>query len=195
MNELIAVLKKAHELASQFEGGYSVRFFGAEEFAKALGIAVNEFENGNDSVLDDLQLWFLPTSEWDDFIKLEGLELGQRISALLAEYRANSVQCTCQRPPFHYLGYSIDKLGENEQGEATLETCKYCGAIWLNYLIEEPQYSNSGRWWRMEVTQTEAATLNIANVRDFIEQQDSCFAGGSFYNQGVHKKAKPICVK
>ncbi|MFZ6774024.1 hypothetical protein ACO0LB_15040 [Undibacterium sp. SXout7W] len=90
MNELLAELKKAHELASQFSGGYSERFFGAEEFAKALDIAVSELENGNNVVVEDLYLWFLPTSDWDDFIKLEGLELGQRVSDLLAEYRANT---------------------------------------------------------------------------------------------------------
>lgn len=90
MNELLAELKKAHELASQFTGGYSERFFGAEEFANALGITISEFENGNNAVVDDLYLWFLPTSDWDDFIKMEGLELGQRVSDLLAAYRANT---------------------------------------------------------------------------------------------------------
>lgn len=89
MKELLAELKKAYELASQFTGGYSERFVGAEEFATALGMAVRELENGNDAIVEDLYLWFLPTSDWDDFIKLEGLELGQRVSDLLAEYRTN----------------------------------------------------------------------------------------------------------
>lgn len=90
MNELLAELKKAHVLASEFAGGYSERFFGAEEFADALGKAISELERGNKAVIDDLYLWFLPTSDWDDFIKMEGLELGQRVSDLLAKYRENT---------------------------------------------------------------------------------------------------------
>jgi hypothetical protein len=82
---LVSELKKAHALASQFEGGYSERFFGAQEFAQALNKAIDDLKNGNTSVLGDLQLWFLPTSDWDDFVKNEGVELGQRISDMLAE--------------------------------------------------------------------------------------------------------------
>lgn len=90
MNELLAELKKAHALASEFTGGYSERFFGAEEFSDALGKAIGELESGNMAIIDDLYLWFLPTSDWDDFIKMEGLELGQRVSDLLAKYRENT---------------------------------------------------------------------------------------------------------
>lgn len=90
MNELLTELKKAHALASEFTGGYSELFFSAEEFADALGKAISELERGNKAVVDDLYLWFLPTSDWDDFIKMEGLELGQRVSELLAKYREST---------------------------------------------------------------------------------------------------------
>ena len=33
-----------------------------------------------DVLLKELSLWFLPTSDWDDLIKLEGLEMGQRVA-------------------------------------------------------------------------------------------------------------------
>jgi hypothetical protein len=80
---LIVELKKAHELASQFTGGYSERFMSAEEFAHALIQAIAELEAGNTAVLKKLDLWFLPTSDWDDFVKMEGIELGERISDML----------------------------------------------------------------------------------------------------------------
>lgn len=73
-------------------GTYSERFFGADAFAKALSSAVSEFENGNKVVVDDLYLWFLPASDWDNFVKLEGFALGQRVSELLAEYRNKTYQ-------------------------------------------------------------------------------------------------------
>lgn len=73
-------------------GAYSERFFGADAFAKALGSAVSEFENGNKVVVEDLYLWFLPTSDWDDFVELQGFALGQRVSELLVEYRNKTYQ-------------------------------------------------------------------------------------------------------
>lgn len=90
MDELLAQLKIAQALASQFTGGYSERFMSAEEFADALGKAISELESGNTAVTDELSLWFLPTGDWDDFVKLEGLEMGQRVSDLLEAYRANT---------------------------------------------------------------------------------------------------------
>jgi hypothetical protein len=80
---LLIELRKAHELASQFSGGYSERFHSAEEFAHALGMAILELEAGNRAVLEQLDLWFLPTSDWDDLVRFDGLELGQRISDML----------------------------------------------------------------------------------------------------------------
>ncbi|MEK6787887.1 MAG: hypothetical protein AABY68_02925 [Pseudomonadota bacterium] len=83
---LIDELKKAHELASQFAGGYSERFMSAEAFSDALGQAIINLEAGDTTVLLQLDLWFLPTSDWDNFIKVEGIELGQRISDMLRSH-------------------------------------------------------------------------------------------------------------
>ena len=90
MNELLIELKKAQALASKFQGGYSERFMGAEEFAKVLEGAIKELESGNSGVLSNLYLWFAPTSDWDDFIKSEGMELGQKVFDLLKNYQPNT---------------------------------------------------------------------------------------------------------
>ena len=84
--KLIAKLKTAHELVSQFTGGYSEGFFSAEEFSAALGKAIQELESGNEEILRDIQLWFLPTSDWDDFVGQEGIPLGEEVSRLLDQY-------------------------------------------------------------------------------------------------------------
>ena len=104
-------------------------------------------------------------------------------------------KCKCKKPPFHYLDYNIVDLGEDNQGEATLETCKKCNTVWLNYLIEEPHHSNSGRWWRVEVLPNEVSSLSMNTVKSYIESKETCFVGGSFYKQGIHNKRKPTCVK
>jgi hypothetical protein len=83
---LIAKLKMAHELVGQFAGGYSDGFSSAEEFSAALAKAIHELESGNEGVLGDIQLWFLPTSDWDDFAGQEGIQLGEEVSRIIDQY-------------------------------------------------------------------------------------------------------------
>jgi hypothetical protein len=83
-NSLIALLDKAETLASQYTGGYSGGFFSAEEFHEALSESIRKLKNGDNSQLDKLHLWFLPTSCLDDFVGKEGEHLGNEISRLLS---------------------------------------------------------------------------------------------------------------
>jgi hypothetical protein len=86
-SDLINELKKAYDLASQYEGGHSGEFLDAREFAAALKKSIEMFEAGNDDCVMDLWGWFAPTTEWDDFIGCEGMELGNSIFEKLDEYR------------------------------------------------------------------------------------------------------------
>ena len=81
--KLIAKLKTAHALVSQFTGGYSDGFSSAEEFSVALGKAIQALESGNREVLRDVRIWFLPTSDWDDFVGQEGVQLGEDVSRII----------------------------------------------------------------------------------------------------------------
>lgn len=80
---LTSELRKAHALALEFKGGFSDHFNNAEQFAKALGDAIEQFESGDASALEQVHLWFLPTSDWDDLIGHYGIELGQSVSNLV----------------------------------------------------------------------------------------------------------------
>ena len=103
-------------------------------------------------------------------------------------------QCKCKTPPYSYLDYEIIELDKNNQGQARLQTCKICGSVWVNYLIEEPHYTKSGRWWRAEIQSSDFGYLKIENVKSYIESQESCFVGGSFYELGIHRQSKPIYI-
>jgi hypothetical protein len=46
-------------------------FLSAEAFSVTLGNAIDQLEAGNEAVLVDLSLWFLPSSDWDDLIKTD----------------------------------------------------------------------------------------------------------------------------
>jgi len=86
---LIGNLKKACEVASQYSGGYSGEFLDAQEFHQALVEAVIAFENGDISQVKSLWVWFAPTAVWDDFVGMEGIELGNSIFSQLQNYISN----------------------------------------------------------------------------------------------------------
>jgi hypothetical protein len=44
-------------------------------------------EQGDETALDDVFLWFLPTSDWDDLVGEDGMELGNEIVETLKTYR------------------------------------------------------------------------------------------------------------
>ncbi len=84
--QLIKELKQAYQIVCQYEGGYSEEFLDAKEFSTALNHAIISFEDGDDSCVKDLWLWFAPTSAWDDFVGQGGIELGNSIFEKLKKY-------------------------------------------------------------------------------------------------------------
>ena len=85
-NTLIKELKDAYQLVSQSEGGYSGEFLDAKDFAEALNKSIVLFDSGDNSCAKALWLWFAPTTAWDDFVGLEGMELGNSIFEKLDKY-------------------------------------------------------------------------------------------------------------
>lgn len=83
--KLIALLEKAAHLAGQFSGGYSGQFLSAEEFHSALVESIAKLKSGDHSQLEKLNIWFLPTSCWDDFVGSHGQDLANEISELLVK--------------------------------------------------------------------------------------------------------------
>ena len=100
--------------------------------------------------------------------------------------------CICENPPFHYSNYEKVKSGTDAFGaEVTLEKCKYCKNFWLVYLLENPHYSNSGRWWRTKIASDD---IEIENARSRFEQSKSCFIGGSYFQSNGTKVIAPIKI-
>lgn len=83
--KLIELLDKAEHLAGQFSGGYSGQSLSAEEFHSALVDSIAKLKNGDNSQLDKLYIWFLPTSCWDDFVGRDGQDLANQISDILVK--------------------------------------------------------------------------------------------------------------
>ena len=85
-NKLILKLNQAVELASCYSGGYSDSFDDAQEFYKALKLSTEKLSKGDNSVIKDIHLWFMPTSDWDDLIGREGINLANEILELIDTY-------------------------------------------------------------------------------------------------------------
>jgi hypothetical protein len=83
--KLIELLGKAEHLAGQFSGGYSGQFLSAEEFHSALVGSITKLKNGDKSELGKLNIWFLPTSCWDNFLGSDGQDFANQISDLLVK--------------------------------------------------------------------------------------------------------------
>lgn len=84
-NQLLTLLGKAQELSSQYTGGYSEHFFSAEEFHAELKKSIQNLKAGELNELSNLQLYFIPTSDWDDFIGFEGMDLANEIFEIISE--------------------------------------------------------------------------------------------------------------
>lgn len=106
-----------------------------------------------------------------------------------------TMACVCVTPPFSYLDFNTRDLGSDAYGaEIWLDQCKICGSHWLVYLVEWSHYSKSGHWWRAPISAPLAAGITAEEVRPFIESQEWCYVGGSYYEQGIHKVYLPITV-
>ena len=103
--------------------------------------------------------------------------------------------CKCFCPSFCYLDYEEEAIfEENCRVEVSVARCKACGQKWLKYLLEEPHYSKSGRWWRVPIQNELPPIGTAAEAKLFIEGQSWCFVGGSFFESTGHIVQSPIKV-
>ncbi|UII20480.1 hypothetical protein [Fulvivirga ligni] len=77
--ELFDDLDKAEKILSELSGGYSGIFADVEEFHREFVEELNDLKYQNVPDFEHICMWFAPTSAWDDFVGLDGIELGNRI--------------------------------------------------------------------------------------------------------------------
>lgn len=106
--------------------------------------------------------------------------------------------CACERPPFNYSSADHRELGDDpgcvDCYEVSMSQCRDCGFYWLRYLIEQPHYTKAGRWWRVKMSAKDADGFSAAMARSYIEDQDWCFVGGSYYDGAIRIAERPIRV-
>lgn len=84
---LVVALDKAIELLRSYNGGcgLSTSFDSTEEFAAALEKHRDRLIERDLSCLDELAVWFAPTSDWDDCVG--EIELANEIEGLIKSLR------------------------------------------------------------------------------------------------------------
>ena len=61
--------------------------------------------------------------------------------------------------------------------------CASCGKPWLQAFLEHKDFSRSGRYYRLPVTDTQLEVLTAAAAQHLIEAAESRIAGGSKFSR------------
>ena len=77
--DLFKDLEKAKEILSQLTGGSSNSFNSVEDFYNAFVEELYDLKDQNVPDFEQICIWFAPTSAWDDFVGLDGMEIANRI--------------------------------------------------------------------------------------------------------------------
>lgn len=84
-DKLIQLLEEAANLASEYTGGYSNQFSSAEAFHAALVESIEKLKDGDETQLQNIAVWFMPTSSWDDLVGIAGMDLANKISEIISK--------------------------------------------------------------------------------------------------------------
>jgi len=75
---------------------------------------------------------------------------------------------------------------EGQFAEVTVEQCKRCGQRWLRYFYGIEAFSRSGRWYRVVLSQEDAAAVTSTNAAEVLSHPTWHFRSGSdFDTEGV----------
>ena len=98
----------------------------------------------------------------------------------------SEIQCRCWSVPFWYGDFNSRYIGVDETigpfGNVSVEQCKQCGQQWLQYLIEEEGFSRSGRWYRVPLSDEEAASVSPVTAVQLLCRRGWHFRGGSYFD-------------
>lgn len=94
--------------------------------------------------------------------------------------------CKCMNPPLDYRDFEDDPTSpsfadDRWGGEVTVERCRHCGTKWLQYFIERPAFTSSGRWCRAPVTDGDLQGLTSDEVLALISKRPRYLYGGSYF--------------
>ena len=90
MLDLFNDLEQAEEILSTLNGGYSSKFNSVEDFSNEFVEELYDLKSQNVPDFEQICMWFAPTSTWDDFVGLKGIELANRIYERAKRWNENN---------------------------------------------------------------------------------------------------------
>lgn len=107
--------------------------------------------------------------------------------------------CRCQSPPFHYTQFESRAVGVDETAgryaAVTIERCLSCNQQWLRYFFEHEAFSKSGRWYRVPVSDAEAASVTETTALELMTRCSWHFYGGSYFDTTGKRCELPLDPK
>jgi hypothetical protein len=105
--------------------------------------------------------------------------------------------CKCHKPPLWHLDYERIDVGTDKEGygEVSIEICQFCGAKWLQYFVEYPHRTASGRWYRGIVPDSLVTSINPDNAIETLESLDWWLCGGSYFATPGRKQSAPLSMR
>jgi hypothetical protein len=76
--------------------------------------------------------------------------------------------------------------------DVALETCKYCGAMWLNYHFEYEHQTASGRWYRGIISREVAQSVTPEAALATLEHLPWWMYGGSYFGHAGRRREAPL---
>jgi hypothetical protein len=108
------------------------------------------------------------------------------------------MECRCHTPPFDYRDYLAEPVGIDETngrfGDVTVETCRHCGTLWLNYLVEYEAFTKSGRWYRGVLTPEARRMVTAHTAVAWLAALPWYFYGGSYFDSTGRRGSGPLLV-
>ncbi|HKX86019.1 MAG TPA: hypothetical protein VJL37_05070 [Flavobacterium sp.] len=90
--DLFQDLEQAEKILSKLTGGSSNNFNSVEDFYNVFVEELYELKGENVPDFEQICIWFAPTSTWDDFVGLEGLELANRICERARKWNEDNIK-------------------------------------------------------------------------------------------------------
>lgn len=95
------------------------------------------------------------------------------------------IGCACEKPDFNYTEFRSSELGidntKGRYGEVSIQQCKLCQRIWIQYFVEYEHYSKSGRWYKGVVSKKDRPHITPENAVEYLESLEWYVFGGSFF--------------
>jgi hypothetical protein len=74
----------------------------------------------------------------------------------------------------------------------TVERCTACDQKWLRYFFEQEAFSKSGRWYRVAISDDEAASVTETTALELMSRCSWHFYGGSYFDSTGERCEQPL---